>query len=132
MRLLGSLLPLFTFGTLASAAASAVNKFDKFASLASSAPTPGLVELNSRSYDELVSAPRNYTAVVLLTAKDAKFKCTMCKVFQPEYELLAQSWQKKGKTDGLFITSLDFEKGKDTFMKVCYSGVYEEKMLTRE
>ena len=60
MRLLGSLLSLLTLGTLASAAISPpINKFDKFTTLANSAPTPGLIELNSRLYEELVSTLRN-------------------------------------------------------------------------
>lgn len=120
MRLLGPFLTLaLTSLTSFTTAAAAVDASTKFSALSRNAAKPGLIQLTSSLYDTLVSAPRNYTSLILLTAMDAKFGCAMCKEFQPEYELLAKSWaaQHKGG-DGLYITMLDFEKGKDVFMKL--------------
>jgi oligosaccharyltransferase complex subunit gamma len=120
MRLLAPLAGLLSLSAILPTS-FADKKVNKFASLAASArPHKGVIELGDSLYDELTTTPRNYTAVVLLTALDAKFGCQLCKEFQPEYELLAKSWISKHKnSDGLFFGELDFANGKNTFMKVC-------------
>lgn len=78
------------------------------------------VTLNEQSYDEITSAPRDYYAAVVLTALDAKYACGICREFQPEWDIIAKSWQKgdkKGEHRLLFGT-LDFDQGKNVFMKV--------------
>lgn len=82
----------------------------------SSAP----LDLDDKTYDDLTSAPRDYSVAVLLTATEAKYGCQLCRSFAPEWDLLAKSWtkgDKKGDSRLLFGT-VDFSKGRDTFQKV--------------
>lgn len=79
--------------------------------------------LNEQSYDELTAAPRDYYTAVILTALDAKFGCDLCQKFAPEWDILAKSWQKgdkKGEHRLLFGT-LDFDQGRNVFIKVRYT-----------
>ena len=91
--------------------------FERYqAQFLSSAP----LKLDDAAYDELSVTPRNYSAVVLLTALEARFGCQLCKNFQPEWDLLARSWargDKLGESRTVFGT-LDFTDGKGTFQKV--------------
>lgn len=78
------------------------------------------LKLDDASYDELTGAPRNFSAVVLLTALEARFGCQLCRDFQPEWDLIGRSWargDKDGKLRVLYGT-LDFLDGKGTFQKV--------------
>lgn len=77
----------------------------------------GAVDLESFTYTEFTSSPRNYSITTLLTALGPQFGCAPCKAFQPEYERLAKGWAKKGDQTHFFAT-LDFLKGKDIFQKV--------------
>ncbi|KAH8671149.1 hypothetical protein BX600DRAFT_458429 [Xylariales sp. PMI_506] len=51
---------------------------------------------------------------------DSRFGCTLCREFQPEWELLAKSWtkgDKKGESRLIFGT-LDFNDGRETFVSL--------------
>ena len=91
--------------------------FEKFLSKSlSSSP----VKLDDGSYDELTNGPRNYSAVVLLTALEARFGCQLCRDYQPEWDLIGKSWargDRQGETRVVYGT-LDFVDGKATFQKV--------------
>ena len=102
-----------------------VDKFKDFHTKSLSS-TP--LRLDDNIYDDLTSGPRNYTAVVLLTALDARFGCNLCKDFQPEWEVLSKSWAKgdrRGESRTLYA-QLDFADGKGTFQKVfsIYADIY--------
>ncbi|RDA89333.1 hypothetical protein CP532_6255 [Ophiocordyceps camponoti-leonardi (nom. inval.)] len=76
--------------------------------------------LNDESFKKLVSAPRDFTVVVLLTAQGARFGCQLCREFQPEWEIVARVWAK-GDKDGLARTlfaTLDFADGRETFISL--------------
>ncbi|KAL7270050.1 oligosaccharyl transferase subunit ost3/OST6 [Rhizina undulata] len=104
--------------SLAVAKDSKLALFTNYAS-SSKSTKAGVLQLDDKLYDELTTAPRDYTAVVLLTALDSRFGCQLCKDFQPEYELLAKSWMGDHKGgDGLFFGMLDFENGRSTFQKL--------------
>ncbi|KAG6989814.1 hypothetical protein G7Y79_00064g094370 [Physcia stellaris] len=78
------------------------------------------LKLDDASYDVLTTSPRDYGVAVLLTALEARFGCTLCRDFQPEWDVLSKSWakgDKKGSTRMLFGT-LDFVDGKSTFQKL--------------
>ncbi|CAZ81880.1 unnamed protein product [Tuber melanosporum] len=91
----------------------------KFTALTAGSKLKGIVKLNDTLYTELTAAPRNYSAVVLLTALDQRFNCLLCQEFQPEYELLAKSWIARHRSsDGLFFGELDFANAKATFQKL--------------
>ncbi len=99
--------------------AATSSKFDTYSS--HSAP----VEIDEKSYSDLTASPRDYSLAVLLTARDAKYACGLCKDFDPEWSILGRSWQKadrKGEKRVLFVT-LDFDQGRNVFMKVGHSGV---------
>jgi oligosaccharyltransferase complex subunit gamma len=81
---------------------------------------PAPIELDDSSYDDITSAPRDYHVAVLLTAMEARFGCELCRDFQPEWDMLVNSW-KKGNQDEdiqLLFGTLDFAHGKNTFQKV--------------
>lgn len=80
------------------------------------------VTLNEQSFEELTAAPRDHHSAVILTAIAANYGCEICQKFAPEWDILAKSWQKgdkKGDTRVLFGT-LDFDQGRNTFIKVRY------------
>lgn len=111
-------LALFAFGCMTSRAKpKSADKFKDFHTKSLSS-TP--LRLDDNIYDDLTTGPRNYTAVVLLTALDARFGCQLCKDFQPEWELLSKSWTKgdrRGESRTVYA-QLDFADGKGTFQKV--------------
>lgn len=118
MRLLSSLLSasLLLAGSFA-AKKTPTGRFDEFhAKSLSSSP----VKLATSSYGSWTTAPRDYSAAVLLTAMDARFGCQLCQSFQPEFDILAKSWvkgDKAGKSRTLFGV-LDFADGRDIFISV--------------
>ncbi|KAJ5102866.1 hypothetical protein N7532_003395 [Penicillium argentinense] len=93
-----------------------VDRFEKYQTLSRSGP----VGLDSTSFAELTTAPRDYYAVVLLTALDARYGCIMCREFDSEWELMARSWNKGTKLDDLKVVfgTLDFDHGKAVFQKL--------------
>lgn len=79
------------------------------------------LKLDDPKFAKLTSAPRDFYNIVLLTALEPRFGCAACQEFQPEWELLAKSWQKgdkNGDTRVIFST-VDFADGKATFQSVC-------------
>lgn len=108
---------LLAFGCFAAAKSRSIDKFEEYhAKSLSAAP----VKLDDASYEDLTTLPRNYSAVILLTAVEARFGCQLCRDFQPEWELIGKSWIKgdrNGETRVIYGT-LDFLEGKRTFQKV--------------
>lgn len=78
------------------------------------------LDLEDATYEDLTSAPRDYTVAILLTALEAKYGCQICREFQPEWDLIAKSWSKGDKRgEGrMLYGTLDFNRGKETFQKV--------------
>ena len=116
--MLPSLSKSFLFPLLFSSAfATEKPSNDRFAaSLSKSFP----LKLDDAKYPAITKGPRDYATVVLLTALDPKFGCSACHEFQPEWELLARSWQKgdrKGDSRTLFA-ELDFANGRNTFQSL--------------
>ncbi|OQD73301.1 hypothetical protein PENDEC_c016G02775 [Penicillium decumbens] len=103
-------------GVLAAKPAKPSDTFERFQSLSRSGP----VDLDSASFKELTSAPRDYYAAVILTAIDARYGCIMCREFDSEWDLISRSWNKGTKPDGLKVVfgTLDFDHGKDVFQKL--------------
>ncbi|KAI2630032.1 OST3/OST6 family protein [Xylaria nigripes] len=118
MRWLPALLSLIALplGSIA-AKSSLADKFDTFhAQAVSSSP----LQLADASYKKLTTAPRDYSAAVLLTALDAKYGCQLCGMFQPEWDILAKSWIKGDKEaeSRLIFGTLDFADGRETFLSL--------------
>ena len=117
MRLIALLQLPLVLSLAAVAQGDSAARFNKFLSKSlSTAP----LKLDDATFTDITSSPRDYTAVVLLTAMPAQFGCHLCKDFQPEYDILGKSWvngDRKGESRVLFGT-LDFPDGKGTFQKV--------------
>ena len=78
------------------------------------------IGIDDEGYEQITATPRDYSVAVLLTALEDKYGCKLCRDFQPEWNIIANSWQrgdKRGESRTLF-TSIDFSKGRATFMKV--------------
>ena len=108
------------FLSLFYAPSGVVSSTSKFQTLLTKTPSSGLIRLDDGAFAELTDAPRDYFALVLLTALPAQFGCQLCREYQPEFQLLAQSWRpgdKNGDSRTLF-GALDFPDGKATFQKV--------------
>lgn len=102
-------------------------KFERYQALSPLAP----IDLDDSSYDDLTSKPRDYYVAVILTAMEARFGCLLCRETQPEWELIAQSWNKGSKPEGLKLLfgTLDFANGKGTFQKVWAEINFSELVL---
>lgn len=113
---------LFVFFSVISGvlAAKPSDTFEKFQSLSRSGP----VDLDSASFKELTTVPRDYYAAVILTAIDARYGCIMCREFDSEWDLISRSWNKGTKLEGLKVVfgTLDFDHGKDVFQKVGFAS----------
>lgn len=97
-------------------ASQSTDKFERYQTLSRLAP----IDLDDSSYDDLTSKPRDYYVAVVLTATEARFGCLLCRELQPEWELIAQSWNKGSKPNELKLLfgTLDFVNGKATFQKL--------------
>lgn len=123
-----SLLPSTTF----SAKKSTGGEFGLYHS---KSPSSTALQLDDKVYDDLTAAPRDYTAAVLLTALEARFGCQLCRDFQPEWDLIAKSWNKgdKGGLAPVVYGTLDFADGKATFQKVLHFAIWRRhKTSTNE
>lgn len=89
------------------------------------------IKLNDASFKTLTSAPRDYAVAVLLTAMGPQFGCTMCREFDPDWDLLARTWTKAKTEDSRIVFgTLDFVDGKNTFQAVrCVSRLDLLKLL---
>lgn len=97
------------------AAKPKADKFERFQSLSNG----GSVELNDNTYNEITTGPRDYFTSILLTAIDSRFGCVLCREFQPEWDVIARSWNKGQVEDTKMVFgTLDFTDGKETFKKV--------------
>ncbi|KAL4912130.1 hypothetical protein BDW62DRAFT_195383 [Aspergillus aurantiobrunneus] len=116
MKLFALFASFLYFIPVAHAASSSTDKFDQYQSLSSLAP----IQLDDSSYDYITSKPRDYYVAVILTAMEARFGCVLCRDFQPEFDLIARSWNKGSKPDDLKLLfgTLDFKNGKVTFQKL--------------
>lgn len=95
---------------------TASNKFERYQSLSRLGP----IALNDASFEDITSKPRDYHVAIVMTATEARFGCVICREFEPEWELIADSWNKGSKQEGLKLLfgTLDFRNGRGTFQKV--------------
>ncbi|KAL4785834.1 hypothetical protein BJX76DRAFT_323286 [Aspergillus varians] len=116
MKLFVLIASLLYLVPIALAASSSASKFEQYQSLSQLAP----VQLDDSSYDDITSKPRDYYVTVILTAMEARFGCALCRDFQPEFDLIARSWNKGRKSAELkmLFGTLDFSNGKAAFQKL--------------
>lgn len=76
----------------------------------------GPIWLTDKNFEEVVNGPRDYDVIVLLTAIAPQFGCQFCRVLQPEFEIVANSWHKQHPTgDGLVFAIADLAKTQGIF-----------------
>lgn len=121
MKPWATILFLFSIVSGVLAANPSSDKFERFQTLSRSGP----VDLDSSSFKELTTAPRDYYAAVILTAMDARYGCILCREFDSEWDLISRSWNKGTKLDGLKVVfgTLDFDRGKEIFQKVHWDSI---------
>lgn len=128
MRFLKSVLSAaLLFAGAFAAKKSPTERFDEFHRKSQSAAP---LKLTETSYKSLTSAPRDYSAAVLLTALETRFGCQLCQEFQPEYELLAKSWTKgdAAADSRMLFGTLDFVAGRDVFVSVRFPSLLSVNM----
>ncbi|KAI8376548.1 uncharacterized protein BYT42DRAFT_594368 [Radiomyces spectabilis] len=113
LLLLVTILQVFFFGSIFAQKDTKKQKLLKLAK-----ENNGLVHLNSRSYSQFTEGRRNYGIVVLLTALDDRFRCIPCREFDPEYRLVASSYQKTQDPSRVFFGRLDFNDGQEIYQKL--------------
>lgn len=103
------------------ASSLAAPKADLFEDLHAKQLSSAPIKINDAKYGRLISAQRNYSTALLLTAMDARYGCQLCREFQPEFDLLARSWTKGDRAgeSRVVFSMLDFNDGRETFMSVC-------------
>ncbi|OKL55729.1 hypothetical protein UA08_09117 [Talaromyces atroroseus] len=115
MRLLSYFTALLCATGFAVSAAAKSDKLQQLQALSRS----GAVDLNDATYNDLTAAPRDYHVAVMLTAMDVRFGCALCRDFKPEWDIIANSWNKAHVSDiDLVFGTLDFSDGKDTFRQL--------------
>ena len=113
-------LSVLALGLLPFALAAKKPESDRFEEYHARSLSSAPLKLDEASYDDLVAAPRDYSVAVLLTAREDRFGCQLCRDFQPEWELIGRSWargDKAGESRVIFGT-LDFVDGKGPFQKM--------------
>ena len=84
--------------------------------------TNNVITLDDDTYDYFaMNKPNPYSLIVFMTAAHPKFKCSVCKAHDTEFQLLASSYkataQAEGKKQSLFFVRLDYEASQKTFQK---------------
>ncbi|KAL1915322.1 uncharacterized protein VTP21DRAFT_6780 [Calcarisporiella thermophila] len=120
MRKLHSFLLLFILSLLSSSSTAVTARVSpsEHAAKLNSLKTDGLIPLDSKLFTETIASPRAYGLVVLLTAMDDRFNCVPCRDVDPEYRLLAKSWEKAKDNNRLLFTILDFNQGQEVYAKM--------------
>ncbi|ORY03888.1 hypothetical protein K493DRAFT_381792 [Basidiobolus meristosporus CBS 931.73] len=76
----------------------------------------GVIQLKGASFELLTSTPRDYAAVVLLTALGPEFGCSACGHFDPNYQLLSKGWISSKNPEQLYFGQLDVAMGREVFL----------------
>ncbi|SNX86261.1 related to OST3 - oligosaccharyltransferase gamma subunit [Melanopsichium pennsylvanicum] len=76
----------------------------------------GFIDVDSSEFASMVSLPRDFSVSALLTTTSGGIKCPPCVAFQPEFEKVAQQWNKDRslKQKHVFI-KLEFSRGQQVF-----------------
>lgn len=82
----------------------------------------GPIFLTDKTFDKIVSGPRDYDILVLLTAVNVQYGCQFCRIFDPDYNLVASSWHSAHKTlgDGLVFATADLSQNGKIFREVSF------------
>lgn len=76
----------------------------------------GPIWLTDKTFEQVVNGPRDHDVIVLLTAFAPQYGCQFCRVLQPEFETVANSWHKAHPAgDGLVFAIADLSKTQAIF-----------------
>lgn len=77
----------------------------------------GPIYLTDKTFEKVVNGPRDFDLIVLLTAVAPQFGCQFCRVLQPEFDIVANSWHKThgSSSDGLVFAVADLAKTQGIF-----------------
>lgn len=118
LLILAALLAL-GFRSVGSVLQSKGDKLAQITAVAEKAPS-NVIGLDDETYAHFAIKPQ-YSLIVFLTAAHPKFKCSICKALNEEYELLAMSYRKQVKQEGkeprVFFLRLDYEASMNVFQK---------------
>ena len=114
-----ALLSLFAFTSLPSALAQRFQSKDQgalFNRIQSS--SQGFLDVDAKEFASIVQLPREYAVSALLTTTTGGIKCPPCVAFQPEFEKIAQQWNKDKsvKSKHVFI-KVEFARGQQVFQQ---------------
>ncbi|KAI4255359.1 MAG: hypothetical protein LQ352_002614 [Teloschistes flavicans] len=103
-------LGLFPWLCIAASSETAGKFEQQYTKFTSSPP----LKLDDSLYEQLTATPRDFAVTVLLTALEARFGCQLCRDFQPEWDIVGQSWARGDKKGDLrlLLGTLDFAEGK--------------------
>ena len=76
----------------------------------------GFIDIDSQEFASIVQLPRDYAVTALLTTTSGGIKCPPCVAFQPEFEKIAQQWNKDKavKSKHVFV-KVEFNRGQQVF-----------------
>lgn len=77
-----------------------------------------VLNLDTELHDVLTEKPRNYSAMVVLTALAPEFGCQPCKDFDSEFRTLAHSFARSKSSHPLYFGVLDFQQGREVFQRL--------------
>ncbi|KTW31120.1 uncharacterized protein T551_01193 [Pneumocystis jirovecii RU7] len=84
----------------------------------------GIIQLNSKSINSVITKPRNYTMVIMFTTTEEQYNCNLCKKLEPIFKLVAKSQHKTyPKSEELFFGILEFSDGPEVFEKLQLTAV---------
>lgn len=81
----------------------------------------GVIVSTDAVYDKVLTPKRDYWTVVLFTATAAQYSCEFCRLFKPEFDVLAHSYGKARKAAGqaaapeVYFVYADFDKNQKAF-----------------
>ncbi|KAG5518230.1 hypothetical protein PMAC_003026 [Pneumocystis sp. 'macacae'] len=84
----------------------------------------GIIQLDSKSMNSVITKQRNYTMVIMFTATEEQYNCNLCKKLEPIFKLVAKSQYKTyPKSEELFFGILEFSDGPEVFEKLQLTAV---------
>ncbi|XP_055272489.1 tumor suppressor candidate 3 isoform X7 [Moschus berezovskii] len=76
--------------------------------------------MNGDKFRKFIKAPpRNYSMIVMFTALQPQRQCSVCRLANEEYQILANSWRYSSAfCNKLFFSKVDYDEGTDIFQQL--------------
>lgn len=56
-----------------------------------------IIQINDKNWEQIMSGPRDYHLVLMLSSESSQFNCVLCKEFRPHFEIVGRSWYEDHK-----------------------------------